>query len=103
MTHTTRVGDIEILEEEYHRNGICGACFYLTMFRWRDSDGKDRMMLATRFGPRATKEVGAVTTAVLDLGLLRDGCVEFTKNSWRGDQFEDALQKAGSRPWGEDA
>jgi hypothetical protein len=78
---------------------VGGAPFWLTMFRWVDESGKEHMMLATRYGPDVDKTAGGICTSVLDLGLLRDGCIKFTVNSWRGDQFESALRAAGSKPW----
>jgi hypothetical protein len=31
----THMGDIEIQEASFHRNGVCGKGFYAIRFRWK--------------------------------------------------------------------
>jgi len=72
-----------IVAIDYHRNGICGAPFYAIVF---DST-EGRRMVATVFDEPCT-------VAVLDIGLLSEGNVEFGVNSWRGDVYEGQLREA---------
>jgi hypothetical protein len=69
----------------YHRNGISGAGFWAIVFSWRDNR-KNRQMVATVFDDPGE-------CAVLDTALLAKGNVEFGKNSWRGDYFEDQCRE----------
>ena len=80
---------IKTQEVAYHRNGIGGDGFYVVRFTTSgDSETRGRPMLGILFD-----EPGAV--AVLDIGLLADGVIAFTKNSWRGaDSFGAALRRA---------
>ncbi len=35
MIIETHMGDIEIQEASFHRNGVCGKGFYAIRFRWK--------------------------------------------------------------------
>jgi len=72
----------------FHRNGISGIPFSVALFTDKEPGGKKQNMVGITF---ATKEFGY--TAVLDTDLLAKGVIEFTKNSWRGDHFEETLKK----------
>ena len=67
---------------DYHRNGICGAPFYVFLFR--DNEQK-RNMVATVFDESAH-------CAVFDVDLLAQGNIKFGENSWRGDNYEGELR-----------
>lgn len=72
---------IKILSIEYHRNGVMGNPFYVVLFK---HEGTTKV--ATVF-----EEQGSV--AVLDVGLLAEGVIEYP-NRWRGDDFERELREA---------
>lgn len=74
----------EVHAVAHHRNGVCGVPFYVVTFT--DQENGDAM-IATVF-----PESGAV--AVLSMGLLAEGCIEFGRNSFRGDHFERELRAA---------
>lgn len=73
---------MKILQIARHRNGVCGAPFYVVTFTDREH-GAD-VMLAVVFD-----EPDHV--AVLSTAILPD--VSFGVNSWRGDNFEDELRR----------
>ena len=86
-----------VIKQDYHRNGISGAPFIVTLFEptaaVADKVNGDRpTFLAITMFPDTSDEMssGAIArhTAVLDLQLAaREGVIEFMHNSWRGDQF----------------
>lgn len=77
--------DIKILKSDFHRNGISGLGFQVTIFEWKDDENSTRTMVGIRFD-----EQGAV--AVFDLEELAKQNIEFGGgNSWRGDNFEPHL------------
>jgi hypothetical protein len=105
MSTVTR-GDVRVTQVVYHRNGIAGEGFYLVRFRW-DDEGCARDMLATVFPPPPAesgpdegepdwlgrnREFHRPHVAVLDEGMLPN--IAFGQNSWRGDEFADALYAA---------
>ena len=76
---------LKIIDFAHHRNGICGAPFDVVLFE--DS------------GPEASRKVGILFEephhcAVLDVAKLAAGDIAFGSNSWRGDNYEQALRKA---------
>lgn len=80
--------NIKIIKSEFHRNGICGLGFRVSIFEWKDERGKLRTMVGIRF-----QEQGAC--AVFDLNELAKKNIEFAAgNSWRGDYFEPELPGA---------
>ena len=76
---------LNILNIDYHRNGICGAPFHAIVFR--DKREKGSVKLGVVFDAPSH-------TALLDIGKLADCDIEFGSNSWRGDQYEPALRRA---------
>lgn len=73
----------------YHRNGICGAPFWVVRFVGSCEKGHRERFIATVFAePRGA-------CAVLSLEkLAADGDIAFGSNSWRGDHFEPELRAA---------
>ena len=67
----------------YHRNGISGMPFHAVLFTER-RNGAEHDLVATVFDADCR-------VAVLDVGLLASGTVEFGVNSWRGDRYADWL------------
>ncbi len=67
-----------------HRNGVCGAPFYVVLF---EDDGP---MLAVVFEAEHH-------CAVLGIDKLAAGDVAFGSNSWRGDTYERAMRAAIAR------
>ena len=78
--------NVKIVQASYHRNGICGVGFYAILFDYSDEGGSGRM-IASLFD-----EPGYC--AVYKVDLLAENDAAFGSNSWRGDQFEDALRPA---------
>lgn len=87
---------INVIDWDYHRNGISGAPFHVVLF----DDVSDEN----------TRKVGILFEkhfhcAVLDIAKLSAGSIGFGFNSYRGDMFEDTLRAAlrfpnekGARP-----
>ena len=78
-------------EIAYHRNGISGEPFHVVTFRYLMHVNKDLIpspqMVAVVF--KTPKHV-----AVFHLEQFKMGVISFGTNSFRGDNFEDALRKA---------
>ncbi len=74
--------NLQIITIEYHRNGICGAPFYVVLFHEAES-----RKVGILFGR-------AYHCAVLDVTQLHAGEITFGSNSWRGDHYEPDLRKA---------
>lgn len=76
--------EIKILKSEFHRNGISGAGFTVSIFEMKDH-GEEHTMVGIRFDAPGH-------TAVFDLKMLAEQNIEFGQgNSWRGDNFEGDL------------
>ena len=76
-----------VTEQAYHRNGICGEPFQVSLIK--DEDGTRKV--AIRLDKRADKLVGAMCCFVLDVDMLAAGNITFGKNSWRGDRYADLV------------
>lgn len=76
----------KIIKSDFHRNGITGAGFCVTLFE----DENGRRFLGIRFDTPAH-------CAVLDLELLSKNVIEFGLNSWRGDHYESDLPAPDGR------
>lgn len=85
---------INVTEIAYHRNGISGNGFHVVSFLMKEGQG-ERKMVGILFD-----EPGSC--AVLDADLVGGGVIEFTVNSWRGDNFEDLLRQAIKDKYGEE-
>ena len=70
----------------HHRNGVCGNPFSVGIVKKSLENQKEQTFLIVQFDQ--SKE----STAVFDLDLLKQGIIEFGKNSWRGDQFADEFE-----------
>ncbi|MEW4569516.1 hypothetical protein AB1L88_16750 [Tautonia sp. JC769] len=68
---------------QHHRNGICGAPFYVLLFR----DPDEGRMLGVVFDEPHH-------VAVFNLDKLAAGNIAFGVNSWRGDRYEPSLRTA---------
>jgi len=75
------MSDFNIIKTAYHRNGIVGKPFNVTIF---ESDEHKRRFLAVTFDKNGHY-------AVLDLDLAAQGVIEFAINSWPGEKFVDDL------------
>lgn len=76
---------LDIIEIDRHRNGICGAPFYVVLFD--DTGSETGRKVAILFDE-------PFHCAVLDIGKLAAGDIAFRSNSWRGDRFEPDLRRA---------
>jgi hypothetical protein len=92
--------NVTVESVDYHRNGICGEGFAVAIFR--DNDDGRRMVatVAQKYVPDprdgdsgyfGEHVFDAVTCRVLDIDLLAAGDIAFGSNSWRGDNYGDAL------------
>ena len=83
--HSKSIIPINIIDWDYHRNGISGAPFHVFLF---DDVGDEN-----------TRKLGILFEAphhcaVLDVTKLAQGSIAFGVNSYRGDVFEPALRNA---------
>lgn len=72
---------VGVIKSEFHRNGVSGAGFRVTIFKNGETG---RTCVGIRFD-----QPGHV--AVFDLELLAKQVIEFGVNSFRGDVFEAEL------------
>jgi hypothetical protein len=80
---------IDIIDWDYHRNGISGAPFHVVLFDDVDDEN--------------TRKVGILFEkpyhcAVLDVVKLAEGRIAFGVTSYRGDLFEESLRSALNFP-----
>lgn len=73
---------LDIITQDFHRNGIGGAPF--NVYLAEDEDGDIKLIVAF-----SEKE----NTAVFSLEKLAHGDIHFFSNSWRGDVFRAALDE----------
>jgi hypothetical protein len=87
---------VEVLKQEYHRNGISGAGFVVSLVRWTEADIAEdaQPFVVVSFGtvtddatPKRIREDMCEHTAVLSVPMLADGVIEFAENSWRGADY----------------
>ena len=71
---------------QHHRNGMCGAPFFVLLFR----DPEEGKMLGVVFDQDHH-------VAVFNLDKLALGNIAFGVNSWRGDRYEPYLRAAIKR------
>lgn len=76
--HAPKDNFVQILKQDYHRNGVSGAPFKIAIVK------DDSKKLIIQFGEKSN-------CAVLDLELLKKGIIEFGENSWRGDAYSHIL------------
>jgi hypothetical protein len=80
--HQAKDRKVVIERVAYHRNGICGNGFHVILFTQLDG---------TKMQGVVFEERGNV--AVFDRELVGKGDIDFFSNSWRGDEFEQALRE----------
>lgn len=73
---------LNILVQDFHRNGVGGAPF--NVYLAKDSEGDVKLIIAFEEDEN---------TAVFSLQGLAHGDISFHTNSWRGDVFRDALNR----------
>jgi hypothetical protein len=73
---------ITVIKQAYHRNGIGGAGFVVSLFDW----GTNGLFVGISFGNERNKFIEQ--TAVLNIAELDYSNIEFAKgNSWRGSDY----------------
>lgn len=77
---------IKLLANAYHRNGVCGDPFFVSLFR--DIDGTTKLAV----------DFGEFKFAVLQVDKLAAGDIAFGSNSWRGDHYADDLRSLPAYP-----
>jgi len=77
----------------FHRNGVCGEPFHCVIFD-KIEHGSTNRMLAVRFADDEGEGFQNPRIAVFDVALLYESDIEFGSNSFRGDYFVDAIDKA---------
>jgi hypothetical protein len=89
--HYRGVKEFEVIEQDYHRNGIGGSGFVASIIRSFDEDGNVQNLVAISFPEYNDdgEDLGfGGKTAVLDLNiLLEKRTIEFGVNSWRGSDM----------------
>jgi hypothetical protein len=89
---------MKIIKAARHRNGVTGRSFAVVLFKHEHNPGT--VMLGVMFsGNGDTIAPADNATAVFDLKLLKDDCIEFGQNSWRGDHYQDDIAPALARRW----
>lgn len=71
---------VRVLAAAHHRNGVCGEPFDVAIV----DDGESKKVVIL-FGEKNT-------CAVLDIKMLAEGNIRFGENSWRGDQYDEAVR-----------
>lgn len=90
-TKTKTKTKAKVLKLNYHRNGICGTPFYVAIVK----EGESRKVIIRPSDcVNNDKSFGSVGCFVLDIDELNKNIIEFGKNSWRGDQYADLMDKA---------
>lgn len=82
----------KVIKLDFHRNGISGLGFYVGIIEDSDKSRK----VAIRF-PDIDNKIGNIICAVLDIDLLNEniiGMFEGKGNAWRGDHYNDIMDKA---------
>lgn len=74
--------NLEIVESDYHRNGVGGMGFKVALVDDADEGDTKLVIMFDR----------EYYTAVLSLDKLKSGDIAFGSNSYRGDRFDDALR-----------
>jgi len=75
--------NLEIINSDYHRNGVGGAPFKIALVKDPDEGDTKLVLMFEAEGH----------TAVLSLDkLILDSDIEFGSNSWRGDRYESMLR-----------
>lgn len=82
-----------VKQMDYHRNGVSGLGFYVGIVESTEG-GATKEMLVVRFPESADDLVGNVVCAAFDLAKLDKREIRFVHNSFRGDHFHDAMDKA---------
>lgn len=75
----------KVIKHAYHRNGVCGNGFLVILFIDKENGDK-------KLGIVFPHERG--NCAILSMDLLAEDVIEFGKNSWRGDHYEQELLDA---------
>lgn len=75
---------LHILQKDWHRNGVGGNPFVVAVVQDDEADDRKIVIMFEE----------QYSTAVLSLDkLIWDGTIAFGENSWRGDQYDDALRE----------
>jgi hypothetical protein len=74
---------LQIVDVSYHRNGVAGLPFKVALV---DDPEQSDVKLVIMFEAEGH-------TAVLSLDKLMEEDISFGSNSWRGDQYEEALRE----------
>lgn len=73
---------LQIIDADFHRNGVSGLPFQVALV---DDTNTSDVKLVIMFEAEGH-------TAVLSLDKLIEEDISFGSNSWRGDQYEQALR-----------
>ena len=84
---------IKPISVAFHRNGVSGEPFHCVIFD-KTEQGETTRMLAVRFADDEGEGFQNPRIAVFDVALLYESDIAFGSNSFRGDHFVDAIDKA---------
>ena len=76
---------------DYHRNGVCGAGFFVGLIEDEDKSTKLFVHFPDHDEDGYVKNGDSVMTAILDADLVGKHVTEFMVNSWRGDHYHDLV------------
>jgi len=76
---------------DYHRNGVCGAGFFVGLIEDEDKSTKLFVHFPDHDKDGYVKNGDSVMTAILDADLVGKHVTEFMVNSWRGDHYHDLV------------
>ena len=106
MTTTAKEHGTKVIRQEYHRNGIGGAGFIVSLVEWPEAGEEARqrgshssLFLAVSFFGSDEHDMGALReqTAVLNIGDIAEGKIE---EAWRGaDRVGPAIVEAWQHYW----
>lgn len=82
---------IKLISSAYHRNGVCGHGFYVSLFK--DEDGSVKVMIEFPEQDDKNDDLIGEHYAVLQVDRLAKGDIGFGTNSWRGDNYVDTVGK----------
>lgn len=93
-------GEVRVVAQDYHRNGVGGVGFVVSLVEWSDPEAPTPHFVAISFygdpdetqdDPRTRRALFVEHTAVLQIDLLSAGVIEMYNapqgNAWRGADY----------------
>lgn len=79
----------EVIRQDYHRNGVGGSSFVVSLVRWTEDEEAERANPFVVISFLGDGRKGFIErTAVLSIKYLIEGSIDFARgNSWRGSDY----------------